>query len=385
MFSLIVARGYPAGKYPSLGIFEFDQAKALHDSGCKVVYCAVDLRSIRRFRKWGTEHFFKDGIEIYAVNIPLGRVPHGMLKLFGQWGLRTLYRKILKDHGEPDVIHAHFLEMAEIALTLKKLSNAKLVMTEHSSAVNCGTGEYKKWIKDNGRAIYGSFDKVIAVSDALAERILENFGIQAVVVNNMLGRVFLGAPLCAGDQNGFTFVFTGNFIGHKNPLMCIDCFYHAFRDCDFKTKHGGNIRLKMLGDGPLLKDAKKKTAGYRLKDNILLLGYTPRNQVALEMSSASCFVLPSKGETFGVAYIEAMACGLPVIAARCGGPESFVKASNGLLIPVDDADALTRAFRFMPENAYKYDPAQIAKEAREKFSPQNIARQIMGVYEKLIL
>lgn len=384
MFSLIVARGYPTNKYP-VGVFEFDQAKALHNLGCKVVYCAVDLRSIRRFRKWGAEHFFKEGIEIYAVNIPIGRVPHNVLKFFGQWGLRILYRKILQDHGEPDVIHAHFLEMAEIALTLDKQSNAKFVMTEHSSAVNCSIDKIRKWIKDSGRTIYSSFDKVIAVSDALAERILENFGIRAIVINNMLDKIFLVAPLRSENQDGFTFVFAGNFIYGKNPLMCIDCFYHAFRDCDFKTKHGVNIQLKMLGDGPLLEDAKKKIAEYGLKDNIFILGYTPRNQVALEMSNASCFVLPSKGETFGVTYIEAMACGLPVIATTCGGPESFVKDSNGLLIPVDNADALTRAFRFILENAYKYDSAQIAKETREKFSPQNIARQILGVYEKLIL
>jgi len=52
MYVLFIARGYPTNKYKTYGIFEFDQAKALAKQGHKVVYAAIDLRSIRRWRKW---------------------------------------------------------------------------------------------------------------------------------------------------------------------------------------------------------------------------------------------------------------------------------------------------------------------------------------------
>ena len=52
---LFVSRGYPTTKYALNGIFEFDQAKALAARGHEVIFAAVDLRSIRRWRRWGKE------------------------------------------------------------------------------------------------------------------------------------------------------------------------------------------------------------------------------------------------------------------------------------------------------------------------------------------
>ena len=102
------------------------------------------------------------------------------------------------------------------------------------------------------------------------------------------------------------------------------------------------------------------------------------------MNESKCFVLPSKYETFGVVYLEAMACGLPVIATRCGGPESFVDETNGILIPVDDEPALVSAFKYMLENADKYDQERIACATVERFSPNAVVRMIIKEYEKVL-
>lgn len=74
MYILIVARGYPSERYKMNGIFEFDQAKALAKAGHKVIYAAIDVRSIRHKRQWGFESFKKDGVQIEAINIPCGGI-----------------------------------------------------------------------------------------------------------------------------------------------------------------------------------------------------------------------------------------------------------------------------------------------------------------------
>ena len=52
MLTFLLSRGVPTQKYSTYGVFEFDQARALTQAGCKVVFLALDLRSVRRVRKW---------------------------------------------------------------------------------------------------------------------------------------------------------------------------------------------------------------------------------------------------------------------------------------------------------------------------------------------
>ena len=107
MYVLIIARGFPTIGNRGLGIFELDQAKALKAIGCKVVYAAIDVRSVRRRRKWGYEERTIDGVEIHAVNIPGGKIYPALLNRMRVAGLGYLYRRISAKHGHPDILHAH--------------------------------------------------------------------------------------------------------------------------------------------------------------------------------------------------------------------------------------------------------------------------------------
>ena len=96
------------------------------------------------------------------------------------------------------------------------------------------------------------------------------------------------------------------------------------------------------------------------------------------------FVLASRKETFGVVYIEVMMLGLPVIASICGGPEEFVQETDGLLVPVEDVNALADAIKYMFENYQLYDRAKIAEDCKNRFSPEVIARQLTDIFEKVV-
>ena len=384
MYILIVGRGYPTDKWPLNGVFEFDQARALSEAGNKVVFAAIDLRSIRRWRKWGIEHFIKDSVDVYAINIPVGRVPHNVLRYFGQLGLRMLYRLIQKDHGDPDIVHAHFLNIAEIALTLKPMLNAtKFVMTEHWSLIALSVSLYPLWVKKSAANIYASNDNVIVVSEYLAGIIHKNFGIDATCIGNMLDPIFLANYQHNRLHDSFEFVLVGSINHNKSPLECIQAFYDAFHESDFNIKHGQLIRLRLIGNGPLFHDCQECIKELGLENNVYMMGQLTRDKIKDILCSSDCFVLPSKLETFGVAYIEAMACGLPVIATKCGGPESFVDDTNGLLIPIEDEAALIEAFRYMVRNIRKYDRKSIASNARKRFSPQSVAEQLTALYKSL--
>jgi glycosyltransferase involved in cell wall biosynthesis len=99
-----------------------------------------------------------------------------------------------------------------------------------------------------------------------------------------------------------------------------------------------------VGEGP------SRNAWERLKDSLDLggrvtfLGTIPRRDLVERYRRAAIFCLPSRQEGFGIVFLEAMACGKPVVAARAAAvPETVVDGETGLLVDPDDPEALARA------------------------------------------
>jgi L-malate glycosyltransferase len=374
MYVLFITMGYPTDKYITNGIFEFDQAKALSKLGCKVIYAFVDVRSLRRRRKFGFERNNIDGIDIYGINIPLGRVPQKFLDCASVIGLKYIYKKILMEQGKPDIMHAHFINLGYIASILKRKVNIPLVITEHSSLINksnIGGELFKKAYMS-----YRSADALIAVSPALANKIEENFNIKSIYIPNIVDTKLFNYSLLSSHEK-FNFVSTGNLIYTKRMDLTIDAFRTAFLN-------KREVTLTIFGEGPERVKLQEMIDKYNLNDRVVLKGMCSRKVIAEQLNKSDCFVLASKTETFGVAYIEALSMGIPVIATKCGGPETFVNEINGKLVLVDDKKALVDALIYMYNNIDKFDNKAISEDIDRKFSQSEIASKLIKVYGKLI-
>ena len=100
--------------------------------------------------------------------------------------------------------------------------------------------------------------------------------------------------------------------------------------------------LLMVGDGPELDGASRLAHELGLDDRVHFLG--EQDQVLPLLSIADVFLLPSAQESFGLAALEAMACGVPVVASNVGGlPEVIDHGRNGFLHPLDDLDGMARS------------------------------------------
>ncbi|ABR46444.1 glycosyl transferase, group 1 [Alkaliphilus metalliredigens QYMF] len=375
MYILIIARGYPTDKYKMNGIFEFDQAKALVQAGHKVIYAAIDVRSIRRWRKWGGESFEQDGVQVEAINIPGGRIPKTILRQIQMQGLKNLYKRIESKYGKPDIIHAHFLGYGNISTEVLAKQNIPIALTEHLSAMNNKALEPS--LITLGTETYPNVDKLITVSEALANNIEEKFEVKATVIPNMVDTESFNYINRRKENDDYVFVSTGGLIPRKSMDVLIDSFNIAFKD---KKK----VKLYIFGEGAERSKLEQMIAEYKLTEQIFLMGLRDRKEIAKRMHESDCFVLVSKLETFGVAYIEALAAGLPVIATNCGGPEEFVHKDNGILIEVDDAEALTNSMLKMYNESNKFDREKISKEMVDKFSPEAIAKRLTETYRNVL-
>lgn len=372
MTILEVSRGFPTKRYPLNGIFEWDQAKALKDYGHEVIFAAVDLRSIRRKRKFGLQVFEQEGIKVYNYNIPMGRMPRRLLKIVSWLAFRRILKKILKTN-KIDVAHYHFgSTAASKAIKAKEKFNIEYIVTEHSSDVN------KNSISDAKRAdlkrVYENSLYNIAVSPGFRKRMEELYGCKFEYVPNIAELSTFSAVKKIPHEN-FTFVSVGNLIPRKGMDITVKGFA---RIADKYPKS----RLIIVGDGPQKTSIENLIAQLGLNERITLVGRKNRDEIAKIFTESDCFVLMSKNETFGVVYIEAMASGMPVIATVCGGPEGFVDEENGVLVEVDDVGQLCRAMEYVIENYDKYDLDKIRQYCKDNFSSRVVAEKITKILER---
>ena len=371
---LIISGGYPTKEYPLNGVFAFDQAKGLKEFGHEVLFVSIDLRSIRRKRKFGKNWTTKDSINIIDYSIPLGNFPIPILLFFGKFAINRIKNDILAKFGKPDLIHAHFLTNANIAISLKKYFQVPLVLTEHSSSVNkkiLSSGTFKL-----GQVTYSNADRVICVSRMLSFRLKEHWGINSDIIPNIVDTsLFSYIKKDSKIQDEFTFLSVGNLTFNKGFDLLID----AFKKCKFDS----SVSLKIIGQGEYYDELDKRIHKLGLSEQIKLLGFMDRRAIAKEMINSDIFVLSSRSETFGVVYIEAIASGLPVIGTTCGGPEDFITDENGILVPVDDVSSLAEALIYMYSNVDKYNKSKNSDACKLKHSPLNIARQITDIYNEI--
>ena len=136
----------------------------------------------------------------------------------------------------------------------------------------------------------------------------------------------------------YSFVYVGEMIERKYPLRIIDAIQAVYPD--------GNYKLTYVGDGDLLNDIHRRVDSSGLNDNVATLGKIPRDNIKEQYDNADCMVMISRGEAYGLVYLEAMARGCITIASRNEGFDGIIKDGvNGFLCKAGDATELAAIIR----------------------------------------
>jgi hypothetical protein len=145
-------------------------------------------------------------------------------------------------------------------------------------------------------------------------------------------------------------LFVGRFVEKKGASYAIETI-------DRLLKESHNIELRMIGDGPLMNEAKNLMNELSLNEKIVLLGPQPHSIVLKEMEEADIFFLPSitadNGDREGipVSIMEAQATGLPVVSTvHSGIPELVIDSKTGFLVPENDTAAMAEKLKELITN-----------------------------------
>jgi glycosyltransferase involved in cell wall biosynthesis len=140
-----------------------------------------------------------------------------------------------------------------------------------------------------------------------------------------------------------------------------------------------HVRVRIVGDGPESARLRAQAAGLGLDGTVTFLGEITRSTLAVEYVGADCFCLPTVQEGFGLAFAEAMAAGLPVVACRAAAvPETVEDGRTGLLVSPRDPEELAMALeRVLTDAGLRRALGEAGRRRVEAFDLERVAARLL--------
>ncbi|NFG62122.1 MULTISPECIES: glycosyltransferase [unclassified Clostridium] len=381
MHIMVIPSWYSSPRNKIHGSFFKEQFKALSNSDEKITVAYNEiwpLTLIGKIKEKRKINFsIEDNLRTYRYK-DFNYFPKNplMFKSFNK-RMDKLYKEIVKKEGKVDIIHAHSAMWGGIsAAYISKKYNIPLVITEHSSL------KYAKYLKDSYRKhiykAYESCDSLIAVGNGLKKELNTYVNRDIEVIHNMVDlSLFNMEAECNKDakNNTLTFFSCAFLEEGKGMELLIKSFKEVFIN--------ENVVLKIGGDGSLKSSLEELVKSIGMEKQIFFLGALSRQEVANEMKNCDIFALPSEHETFGVVYIEALACGKPVIGAKNGGAEDIITKKNGIIVEKNNEEQLISALKYMKENYKNYNESNIRDMTVKNYSEDLLVKNLKGVYKKV--
>jgi N-acetyl-alpha-D-glucosaminyl L-malate synthase BshA len=289
-----------------------------------------------------------------------------------------------------DILHVHYaIPHATCAYLAKEILRSrnkkppKIITTLHGTDITL-VGSDPSFF-DITRFSINASDGITAVSKYLADETKSVFNVEQEirVVHNFFDteRFRPGCQECRRSEfvkNGeFLIAHVSNFRPVKRVLDVVDTFERIQNELPAK--------LLLIGEGPDTVLARRQINKRQLNDKVIFLGNQTRVEAVLPC--ADLFLVPSEEESFGLAALEALACGVPVIGTSGTGLTEVVDDyKNGFLLPVGDTASMARAAIALLKDASRLNDFKRAasERAMEKFNADKIVSEYETYYEEVL-
>jgi len=284
----------------------------------------------------------------------------------------------------PEIVHGAVFEGSTMAVIAGRASGAPVVIVEETSdsTLRSARGQLAM------RALAGAAHACVAVSPTVGRTLQTHTGVPASKITVIPNGVRTPRALRAGEMNALR-----AWLALPPDLPVIGTVARLFED---KGVHliveaiaalkgdGNHAALVVVGDGPARAALERAVTQAGLSERVRFVGY--QADVAPFYGLMDLFVLPSRHESFGLVFVEAMHRAIPVVATRVGGiPDVVLDGETGLLVARDDAQALRRAIGALLSDRERRRAMGEAGQARARraFSAERYARDVATLYQSL--
>ena len=327
------------------------------------------------------ENVFYHGVDTTAY--PLFKFPPYTLTLAAKMAEVTRNYDLEVIHVHYAIPHATCAYLAKQILAEQGISIPKVITTLHGTDITLVGADPSFY--DITRFSIRCSDGITAVSKYLADETKEVFKIEnnIKVIHNFFDpeRFKPSSTVCqrsqfAGDEE-FLLMHVSNFRPVKRTLDVLDIFE--------KVSAKLPAKLVLVGEGPDTILARRQITKKGLTDKVIFLGN--QNRVEAVLPCADLFLLPSEEESFGLAALEALACGVPVIGTSGTGLVEVINdGENGYLLPVGHTTSMAdKAIKLLQdETLLKKFKESASRLAAEKFKAEKIVTQYENYYEEIL-
>ena len=288
--------------------------------------------------------------------------------------------------------HGHPYLTSLISGKLAKQYGKPFVLTQHNTYIEYNNiFDYVETVNDLsvGKQNLNTADKIIAISQATKNYVLR-LGAKPskvkVIYNGVDLKRFRSIPgerqeirRKLGIPQNALVVLTVRRLVYKNGVdTLLDC-------ANVAVKKNPKIVFLAVGKGPDLENVRLQIAQRGMETNFKLAGFVSDEDLPSYYNAADLFVLPSKsGEGLPLVALEAMACGLPVVATDVGGIKEILLKEYGKLVPPNEPQLLAEAVLDFSEVDYSSRKEELRARVEEKFSWETNVERLMEIYEELI-
>lgn len=366
---LMIPSWYGTKTAPLLGSFYKEQAEELAARGHRVAVLYAEVGGSFRPADNQKMHDVVNGVETYIWVKPNLTPRWEKGRCFQRtWMLERMYRQLEKTWGRPDVVNLRSSLQGYEAVTLCRRHQLPLFFMEHSSFV-VTEGENSAARK----RLYAVMDaaNVNACVGSTLLAVMQPYKADTRVIPDFVDerRFFIREK--EDPHAPFTFAA----MGQLRPIKGHDTLIRAFARLRQMTDRP--VQLRIAGAGGLREYLQGIIREEGLEEVCHLVGNIPREQVVDFMNDCDCFVCSSRMEMLSCVLHECAACGRPAIGTMCSGPQDIITDETGLLVPVDDVEAMAEAMLTMLDKAPTYDRQAIRRHIIEKFGRDAVCNALV--------